>query len=105
MLTSAVFILPAAMRDAGNTLAENMGWGSNCYSVPLSPTGSAPATHWGARADVPQSFFDLLADPPAEAAPVLAELFLDTMENCDDRRGHMDSAAAKQGLQVVENDV
>jgi hypothetical protein len=101
MLTSAVFILPAAMRDAGNTLAENMGWGQNCYSVSLSPTGSAPATHWAARADVAPGFFDLLADPPAEAAPVLAVLILDTRPSGEPYR-HWVDVISGLGLQVVQ---
>jgi hypothetical protein len=104
MLTSAVFILPAAWRDAGNALGENMGWGQNSYSVPLSPTGAEPPTHWGCRADLSSGFFDLLADPPAEAAPIIAELTLDTRETADPY-SHWTDVLGAMGLQVVTEEI
>lgn len=104
MLTSAVFILPDAYRDAGNALGENMGWGSNSYSVPLSPDGTEPATHWGARADVSPGFFDLLASPPPEAAPILAELILDTRES-GEPYAHWTDVIGGLGLKTVQGKI
>lgn len=68
---SAVFIIPDADREAGNAYAEKMGWGPNTYSVPLSPTGSPPATHWGCRAQVGPAFRTLLAQRPEDARELL----------------------------------
>lgn len=79
-LMSGVFILPAAMRDAGNAFGEQMGWGSPSYSIALSPTGAEPATHWGARADLYPGFFDLLGNPP-EGAPDFVFLVDEVDEN------------------------
>lgn len=57
--TSAVLIAPAAYLDAANALAQAMGWstpGWPAYSVPLSPTGAEPATHWGLRTGASPTF-------------------------------------------------
>lgn len=51
-MISCVLITPATQYHAANALAEAMGWsepGWPAYSVPLSPTGAEPATHWGLR--------------------------------------------------------
>lgn len=56
---SAVLILPAAQRDAGNQLAIAMGHDvppGSTYSVPLSPIGGGQPTHYGCRADVTEAF-------------------------------------------------
>lgn len=74
-MTSAVLIVPAAAREAGNQLGESMGWGTGNYSVALSPTGQLPATHWGCRAEVSPSFIELLANPPDSALPVISILY------------------------------
>ncbi len=71
-MTSAIMIVPAEHLDAANAFAVGMGWGPGNYSVPLSPTGLDPATHWGLCATVGQGFLDLLASPPPEALPILA---------------------------------
>jgi hypothetical protein len=47
---STVLIIPAALREEGNAIAEAMGWGPDNYSVPLSATGQEPATHYGLHA-------------------------------------------------------
>lgn len=46
-MKSCVAIVAAALRDAFNEAALARGHGENNYSVPLSPTGTAPATHYG----------------------------------------------------------
>lgn len=71
-MTSAVLILPAAYRDAGNAFGVAQGWGEGNFSVPLSATGTTPVTHYGCRPDVQSGFFDLMANPPVEALPLLS---------------------------------
>lgn len=100
---SAVFIIPAAYRDAGNALGEAMGWGPGNYSVALSPTGAEPATHYGCRADVTDGFLAMLADPPPEAAPVLAVLHVNIADT-DDAYGHWSDVLATQNLMIVEKE-
>ena len=46
-----------------------MGWGPNNYSVPLSPTGEAPVTHYGLHAWAEQSFVDLMEGASAGVIP------------------------------------
>ena len=60
-MLSAVLIIPAALREKANALAEAMGWGPNNYSVPLSVGGTDPATHYGLHSWVGPEFVDLLA--------------------------------------------
>lgn len=102
-MTSAVLIVSDAAKAAGNALGESMGWGPNNYSVALSPSGSLPATHWGCRVEVSQGFFDLLANPPKEAIPVIALVEMDFRET-EDKAGHFQEVAAGLGLQVIVTD-
>lgn len=102
-MTSAVLIVPDADRDAANAFGESMGWGPNNYSVALSADGAAPATHWGCRADVRQTFLDLLADPPPEAAPVLAVLISDIADGVDPH-AHWMATLAANSLQIVQSE-
>ena len=46
--------------------------GSGMYSVPLSPTGELPATHWASSGLIEQEFADLLANPEALAVVATA---------------------------------
>lgn len=58
-MISAVLILPAALRSAGNELAVAMGHDQapgRTYSVPLSGNGQSPATHYGTHAWVSEAF-------------------------------------------------
>ncbi len=99
---SAVLILPAAYREAGNAFGVSQGWGEGNFSVSLSADGSQPATHWGCRPDVSQGFLDLMADPPAEAVPFLAALvssFSGTLAPYD----HWTQTLAENGLSVSES--
>lgn len=100
-MTSAVLILPAAYRDAGNAFGVAQGWGEDNFSVPLSADGAEPATHYGCRADVTQGFLDMMADPPAEAVPLLAVMvssFADGVQPYD----HWIATLAENGLTRVE---
>lgn len=99
-MTSAVLIVPNADRDAANAFGESMGWGPNNYSVALSADGVEPATHWGCRADVSQTFLDLMANPPAEAAPVLAVLISDFSDGLHAYE-HWVSVLEDNNLQVI----
>ena len=42
--------------------------GSGMYSVPLSPTGELPATHWASSGPIDEEFAELLANPDALVA-------------------------------------
>lgn len=99
-LKSAVFIVPASHRAAGDALAESMGWGLGVYSVALSATGEAPATHYCCRADINDSFLALLADPPAEAAEVLAVVKIDVSEDMTGA-DHWPIVFKAEGLRLV----
>lgn len=99
-MTSAVLIVSDAAKAAGNALGESMGWGPNNYSVALSPTGTLPATHWGCRVEVSQGFFDLLANPPKEAIPVIALVEMDFQET-DDKAGHFYEVLDRSSLKMI----
>lgn len=68
-MLSVVLILPDAVREAGNALAEAMGWGPGNYSVPLSADGSLPATHWGLHTWAEPSFVAMLQAAETGAMP------------------------------------
>ena len=93
-MSSAIMTVPAAYRDAANAFAVSMGWGPDNYSVPLSPTGAEPATHWTLCATVGQGFIDLLASPPPEALPILSVVNIDISAEM----GGMDHFAAVMGV-------
>ena len=99
-MTSAVLILPAAYRDAGNAFGVAQGWGEDNFSVPLSATGLEPATHYGCRADVTEGFLAMMADPPVEALPLLSVMvssFEDNVQPYD----HWVATLELNGLQRV----
>lgn len=92
-LTSAVLILPAAYRDAGNQLSAEMGWqpvdaDPGTYSIPLM-TGDV-LTHWGCRADVTQSFIDMVQNPTPETQPLIDVLIYDFRVTGDPYQHFMD---------------
>ena len=80
-MTSAVLILPAAYRDAGNAFGVAQGWGEDNFSVPLSATGLEPATHYGCRAEVDQAFIDSVENPTPEAGPLVAVMIYSFADN------------------------
>lgn len=101
-MTSAVLILPDAYRGAGNAFGVAQGWGEGNFSVPLSASGLPPATHWGCRADVLGGFLELMANPPDEAAPLLAAM----VYSFDDTRmpfDHWTEVLAVNGLVRVQD--
>ena len=99
---SAVLILPAAYREAGNALSAEMGWQPvdavpGTYSVPLM-TGDV-LTHWGCRADVTQSFMDMIANPTPETQPLIDVLIYDFRVTGDPYQHFMD-IIGENGLTV-----
>ena len=61
---SLALAVPAALRDKANRLSCALGHDTmpgSTYSVPLSPTGQEPATHYGCHAWVQPSFVEILA--------------------------------------------
>ena len=83
---SAVLILPAAYREAGNAIATTMGWQPEgavpgTYSVPLCTDGVV--THWACRPVVTQSFIDMIENPTPETEPLISKLIYDFRDNCD----------------------
>ena len=100
--TSAVLILPAAYRTAGNDLSASMGWqpvgaDPGTYSIPLCTDGVL--THWGCRADVTQTFIGMVENPPQDAAALVAVLVYDWRVT-GDPHGHFLDVIAGQGLTV-----
>lgn len=79
-MTSAVLIVPADHLDEANQFGEDLGYGPKNYSIPLSADGLQPATHWGCRAEVTQSFIDMVENPPPEAQPIIDVLIYDFQE-------------------------
>ena len=105
--TSAVLILPAAYRDAGNVLAAEMGWqpadaDPGTYSIPLCTDGVL--THWGCRADVTQSFMDMVENPTPEVQPLIDVLIYDWRVT-GDPHGHFMDVIAANGLVVQPDNV
>lgn len=100
-MTTRVFIIPADLRDAGNAMAEALGWGGPVFVQPLSLTGLRPVTHWGFPAVVNEAFIDLWDNPPPEAVQLVAAVLVDTREG-DDTAGHWRDAIAARGLKTVK---
>ena len=103
--TSAVLILPAAYRDAGNDLSAEMGWqpvgaDPGTYSIPLMSGDTL--THWGCRADVTQGFIDMVENPTPEVQPLIDVLIYDWRVTGDPHTHFLDVITAN-GL-VVQAD-
>lgn len=114
-MKSATFIAPADLLEVANAFGETMGWGYPCYTVPLSPTGAEPATHWAARATVYPGFVELLAEPPEGSPPFsvtgidpeavyLPGTILVDLSATDDFAGHFYGVIERMGLQMVTSD-
>lgn len=68
--THRTIVVPDAVVIAARMACEALAGsgGSGMYSVPLSPTGELPATHWISSGLIEQDFADLLASPDSLAA-------------------------------------
>jgi hypothetical protein len=100
--TSAVLILPAAYRQAGNDLSAEMGWqpvdaDPGTYSVPLMTADVL--THWGCRADVTQTFIDMVENPTPETQPLIDVLIYDFRVTGDPYTHFMD-VIGENGLTI-----
>lgn len=104
-MTSAVLIVPADMLEPANALGEAMGWGPNNYSVQLSAAATLPATHYGCRAEVTQTFIDMIKTPPEdnpEAAYVISKLLYDFSES-EDGHDHFTRVITEHNLNRIKN--
>lgn len=92
---SRTIIVPDAAVAAARAACEALAGagGSGMYTVPLSPTGEAPATHWASSGAIDQDFADLLSNPDAlsvvatsaglDPAPLLAVLAASDVSDLD----------------------
>lgn len=128
---SLVGIAPASSRDDANRLSCALGHDvlpGNTFSVPLSPTGEAPATHYGYVTVCTATFVEQLAGTAQgqwpdgidfegagltqeRATEVLGTLVNDLSPDPFDAekpiltgRAHFEALIAAQGLQVVVPD-
>lgn len=116
---SIVMIVPAALQDTANRLACALDYDvlpGDTFSVPLSATGQAPATHYGCRSAAKQEFIDMLAAAGQgtlpdiqwedygltvdDIPPILAALVADTRP-ADQADGHFETVLATVNLTRV----
>jgi hypothetical protein len=98
MTTSAVLIIPAAMKDATNAVGMALGYGPENYAIQLSTDG-VNVTHYASRTDIGGEFKGLLRNPPP--LPGLAEVLAAMIvEESDELWGndHLQVAIAKHGM-------
>jgi hypothetical protein len=69
---NAVLIIPTAHKqtaDLGSVAMGHTDPGVETYTVPLSPTGAEPATHWACVSWVRQAFLDTVEDAKGGKLP------------------------------------
>ena len=101
---SAVFIIPAAMRGAANAFAASMGWQEpgaepGVFCVALTSNGTA-VTHYACRPDLGPEHEAMLANPPPEAAPLLAAMSVDVAQDGVRGFAHFSAVIAALGLSL-----
>ena len=99
MTTSAVLIIPDAMKAATNAVGEALGYGPDNYSIALSNDGGATLTHWASRTNVGEAFQAMLRDPPplpglAEVAAAMDANYSEEMSDL----GHLLFVMAEKGF-------
>jgi hypothetical protein len=119
-LSSVVLLVPAAQVDVGNKALAAMGeanTGAASFSVPLSPTGTGPATHYGLHTWVPTAWVTKMQNAKAGTIPggmpwasqginanavreMAATLLISTRPD-GAHEGHFDQALAANGLQRI----
>lgn len=67
MQYSLVIYTPSTNRDASNQLAETLGYGPGCFSVPLYDNGTITA--YGLHTAADQDFIDMLTAAQAGTPP------------------------------------
>lgn len=81
--------------------------GANMWTVPLSPTGEAPATHWISVGLIGDEFAALMADPAllADAAGISEAEAAGLMSQCDVSDEDWPTASARLGLQLMSEEI
>jgi hypothetical protein len=69
MSYSVSIIVPAALRETANKMAEAMGYGPNTYVSPLSASGKEPVTHYGMHTSASAAFVKMLQDVGSGKVP------------------------------------
>lgn len=69
MQYSLVIYTPSTNRDASNQLAETLGYGRGCFSVPLYDNGTIEA--YGLHTAADQDFIDMLTAAQSGTLPVI----------------------------------
>jgi hypothetical protein len=106
-------IVPSPFVDAARAACEALAGagGSGMYTVPLSPTGYAPATHWASSGAIDEEFAGLLSSPEAltavataagiDPAPLVA--IVAASDISDLTVEPFDAALERLGLQVIHD--
>jgi hypothetical protein len=95
---SVVLLIPAAHREAINTLAEAMGWGPGNMSRELT---DGSATWYGCHTWAAHSFLDEFGQAPPEYAEPLAALAMSVIEGGNPSE-HWAATLDAHGLTAVE---
>ncbi|MEW2915304.1 hypothetical protein [Leisingera sp. JC11] len=109
----AALIVPGKQVAAARRIAGALGWGFECYSVPLSASGADPATHWGLSTKVKPDFLATLTDAgsgtvpdgvdPADLAEVMLVLLKEVgPAETTDHVAQFEALATLHGLQRVQ---
>ena len=110
--THRTIIVPDAVVVPARMACEALAGagGSGMYSVPLSPTGDLPATHWISSGLIEQDFADLLANPDALTAVATSGAGLDPaplvaiVAASDISEDPADVALARLGLRLITDE-
>ena len=104
---SLIVICPAATLPAATALGVQLGWSENELSIPLSPTGAEPATHWAMHAYARPETAALFkgewmpdAVDHAELSTVLSALIVSAIEG-GQGLPHFESVLATESLQRI----
>ena len=104
MKYSIAMMVSAEALGAANALCAAHGWGEESFLVPLSPTGDAPATHFGLRASADAAFAADLAEAIATEPALSAQMVVDMREDSE-RQGQFEGLIAQAGLRRVQPEV
>jgi hypothetical protein len=100
-MTTMVFLIPASLRDAGNTMAEAMGWGAPVFVQPLSSDGKEPVEYWAFPwLNPPENVIGFFAKPNGEFADIARQVKTYTSKG-DDLSGYWKSTLSRIKLSVV----
>ncbi len=106
MTKSAVFIVPAAYRDAANAFCAAQGWqmegaepGTFCVAL---TDGSTAPTHYACRPDLDPADEAMLASPPPGAEPLLSVMIWDIAQDGRTGLAHFAAVLSAHGLAIFE---